>query len=202
MLVFLAFIRMNSSLIVIGTVILDTSKYYLELEEMSTQIGQVVYPKSHRYFVSFSSLNTRASSVKIFPISLLRPFRASWLKMLLPILGQSRSDSETWVPLCKLSESDAHSWEIFNLNVEFWEDVFVGLFSVNSFCILSNEETEMPKRERKRRRKRRRKKKARRRRRRKSQKSWVAMNNEPTFSIAQLLGLEDQVSFHLHDGKC
>lgn len=137
MLAFLAFIRMSSSLIIIGMVVLDTSKYYLELEKMNTQIGQVVYPKSHCYFVSFSSVNTRAASVNIFPISFLRPFRASWLKMLLSILEQSGSDS---VPLCKLRESDVHCWEIVDPTEELWEDVFVGLFSVNSFCILSNKE--------------------------------------------------------------
>lgn len=36
---------------------------------------------------------------------------------------------------------------------------------------------------------------------RESQKSWTPLNSEPTFSIAQLSGLE-QGSFQLHDGKC
>lgn len=96
---------------------------------------------------------------------------------------------------------------------ELWEDVFVCLHSLNSFCLLSSAEAEMSKRRRKRRergrKRRRRKKKGRRGRRRKkrqkkrrSRKSWAPFNNEPIFFIAQLLGLEDQESFHLHDGQC
>lgn len=64
--------------------------------------------------------------------------------------------------------------------------LFVCLFfNFNSVCIVSNEETKMPKR----------------RRREKDHRKFSFLCRKDFFSTVPLVELEDQESFHLHDGK-
>lgn len=109
--------RVVSVALAVSTVVLDTSPWSLELEEMSIQLGQILYSWSRHYFI-FPSVSARAASLKIFQMSSLRPFSVGNAFGLV----QSRPDQRP-MGVCKFSESDENFLLLFSpmdiLSLEF-----------------------------------------------------------------------------------
>lgn len=111
-----------SSSLSVSTVVLDTSTYYLELEEMNIQIGQIIYPRSCYYFI-FCLCEHKSCSTEDLPNVLPEATQSLSVGNASSSLEQSRSDLEAVAPMCKFSEK---WWEMFDLTKELWEEGVLG----------------------------------------------------------------------------